>query len=223
MKHAGPIFPKAVDLGVFDLDGTLVDGREDISRAVNEGIVAVGGERRPSTEIIPYIGRPLLDMFNDLLPVDLRTMAGRAAETYRKYFFDHCVENSSLCPGANECLQGLESVTRAIATTKMTFMAERVVQEMGIAHHFDLVQGSDGIPHKPDPAVLALILEKLRKEAPRAWVVGDTVYDIEAGKAAGMRTCAVTYGIGDLDDLKKAAPDLLLDTLADLPAGIAVR
>ena len=208
---------------VFDLDGTLVDSRQDISRAVNEGILAVGGERRSSDEIIPHIGRPLQELFRDLLPVELRDMAGRAAETYRQYFFDHCVENSLLCPGTSECLEALGAVSRAIATTKMTFMAEHVVEELGIAHHFDLVQGSDGIPHKPDPAVLALVLRKLRKEPRRSWVVGDTAYDIRAGKAAGMWTCAVTYGIGHVEDLKRAAPDLLLDTLADLPAGIGIR
>jgi phosphoglycolate phosphatase len=94
---------------------------------------------------------------------------------------------------------------------------------MGIAHHFDLVQGSDGIPHKPDPAVLSRVLERLGKQAHRSWIVGDTVYDIQAGKAAGIHTCAVTYGIGSVRDLKRAAPELLLDTLADLPSGIGVR
>jgi phosphoglycolate phosphatase len=223
MRKAGPTCREAVDLVVFDLDGTLVDSREDISRAVNEGIVAVGGKRRPGSEIVPHIGRPLVDIFNDLLPAELRGMARSAAETFRAYFFEHCVETSCLCPGVSECLEGLEAVSRAIATTKMTFMAERVVQEMGISHHFDLVQGSDGIPHKPDPAVLALVLKRLGKEAGRAWIVGDTVYDIQAGKAVGMHTCAVTYGIGEVEDLEKAAPDLLLDNLADLPAEIRVR
>lgn len=223
MRQAGPTCREGVDLVVFDLDGTLVDSREDISRAVNEGIVAVGGGKRPVSEIIPHIGRPLMDIFNDLLPVELRAKAGRATEIFREYFFAHCVETSRLCPGVSECLEGLETVSRAIATTKMTFMAERVVQQMGIAHHFDLVQGSDGIPHKPDPTILTLVLERLRKRAVRAWIVGDTVYDIRAGKAAGMYTCAVTYGIGAVDDLEREAPDLLLDNLADLPAEIGVR
>ena len=163
MRQTDPTCREAVDLVVFDLDGTLVDSREDISRAVNEGIVAVGGGKRPVSEIIPHIGRPLMDIFNDLLPVELHARAGRATEIFREYFFEHCVETSRLCPGVSECLEGLASVSRAVATTKMTFMAERVVEQMGIAHHFDLVQGSDGIPHKPDPAVLALVLERLRK------------------------------------------------------------
>ena len=82
MRKKGATCRDAVDLVVFDLDGTLVDSREDISRAVNEGIVAVGGGKRPVSEIIPYIGRPLMDIFNDLLPVELRAKAGRATTVH---------------------------------------------------------------------------------------------------------------------------------------------
>jgi phosphoglycolate phosphatase len=209
-----------VDLVVFDLDGTLVDSREDIARAVNQGILSVGGKALAGKDIIPHIGRPIFDTFMDLLPVELKHMAEGAVDTFRQYFFKHCAETSRLYPGVSGCLENLQAVSRAVATTKMTFMAEKVVEEMGIAHHFDLVQGSDGIPHKPDPSVLARVLERLGKQAHKSWFVGDTVYDIQAGKAAGMRTCGVTYGIGLVDELEQAAPDLLLGNLMDLPPRI---
>lgn len=218
-RHGGI---EAVDLVVFDLDGTLVDGREDISRAVNHGILEVGGESRPISEIIPHIGRPLNQIFQDLLPAQLRGLADRAAEIYREYFFDHCADTSTLYPGVAQCLEALRCVPRAVATTKRTFMAAEVLRAMGIAHHFALVQGSEDIPQKPDPAVLTRVLAKLGKPACRSWIVGDTVFDIQAGKAAGMRTCAVTYGIGLAGDLSREAPDLLLDSLEDLPAAIGV-
>lgn len=220
MKQARQGDIDAVDLVVFDLDGTLVDSREDIARAINHGIVSVGGKELPVKDIIPHIGRPLVDTFKDLLPVELEAMAQGAAETFRQYFFRHCAETSRLYPGVSACLENLQAVSRAVATTKMTFMAVKVVEEMGIARHFDLVQGSDGIPHKPDPAVLARVLEKLEKQPHKSWFVGDTVYDIQAGKAAGMRTCAVTYGIGLVDELEQASPDLLLGNLVDLAARI---
>lgn len=211
-----------VDLVIFDLDGTLVDSREDIARAVNQGILSVGGRACPGRDIIPHIGRPLVEIFETLLPQELQGMAQRAAQTYRQYFFEHCAETSRLYPGVSDCLEKLGSVSRAVATTKMTFMAVKVVEEMGIDGHFDLIQGSEGIPHKPDPAVLQRVLEKLGKQAGRSWVVGDTIYDIQAGKAAGMHTCAVTYGIGTAGELERAAPDILLHELADLPSRIGV-
>jgi len=211
---------EAVDLVVFDLDGTLVDSREDIARAVNHGIVLVGAKALPIQDIIPHIGRPLVDTYEDLLPVDLKHMAQGAARIFREFFFRHCAETSRLYPGVSNCLETLKGVSRAVATTKMTFMAVKVVEEMGIARHFDLVQGSDGIPHKPNPAVLSTVLDKLGKRPHKSWFVGDTRHDIQAGKAAGMRTCAVTYGIGLVEELELAAPDLLLDSLVDLPAKI---
>jgi 2-phosphoglycolate phosphatase len=220
MKKARRGEIEAVDLVVFDLDGTLVDSREDIARAVNHGIVSAGGKELPIQDIIPHIGRPLVDTFKDLLPVELTPMAQEAAETFRQYFFQHCAETSRLYPGVSACLESLQAVSRAVATTKMTFMAVKVVEEMDIARHFDLVQGSDGIPHKPHPAVLSRVLEKLGKRPHKSWFVGDTVYDIQAGRAAGMRTCAVTYGIGLVDELEQAAPDLLLGNLVDLPERI---
>jgi phosphoglycolate phosphatase-like HAD superfamily hydrolase len=101
-------------------------------------------------------------------------------------------------------------------------MATAVTERLGIAHHFDLVQGSDSMPNKPDPVVLTRVLRTLEKRAGLSWMVGDTVYDIEAGKAAGMRTCAVTYGIGIRQDLEATDPDLLVDSLADLPGRIGI-
>ena len=79
MKKANPVDARAVDLVIFDLDGTLVDSREDIARAVNQGIVSLGGEKRPSKDIIPHIGRPLVEIFQDLLPVGLHDFAHHLA------------------------------------------------------------------------------------------------------------------------------------------------
>ena len=160
MKQARQADFGTVDLVVFDLDGTLVDSREDIARAVNQGILSVGGKALPGKDIIPHIGRPIVDTFMDLLPVELKHMAEGAVDTFRQYFFQHCAETSRLYPGVSGCLETLQAVSRAVATTKMTFMAEKVLEEMGIAHHFDLVQGSDGIPHKPDPSVLSRVLAR---------------------------------------------------------------
>jgi len=211
-----------VDLIIFDLDGTLVDSRMDIASAVNQGILAVGGQARAYEDIFPLIGRPLVKMFLALLPEKLRPSAERAAEAYRHYYYDHCTDTSVLYPGVIECLEGLSSVPLAIATTKMTFMAVKVAQELKITHYFKLIQGSDGIPFKPDPAILIMVSEQLKKRADKSWMVGDTVYDIQAGKAAGMHTCAVTYGIGSFEDIQVQGPDLILTSLSDFPAKIGI-
>ena len=211
-----------VELVVFDLDGTLVDSREDISVAVNRGLQAVGGSQRLGQDIHPLIGRPLLQIFGELLPSGLEARAAEAVEVFRSYYFEHCFDRSRLYPGVAECIERMKPVPLAVATTKMTFMAVRVIEKAGLAPHFCLVQGSEGIPCKPDPTVLRMVLEKTGKQAELSWMVGDTVHDIRAGKAAGMRTCAVTYGIGSAAELSKESPDLTVDSLSQLPSRLGL-
>jgi phosphoglycolate phosphatase len=204
-----------VDLVVFDLDGTLVDSREDIAAAVFVAMGAVGGPVRDKEEVFPYIGRPLIDVFLGLLPPSMTHRADDAAEAYREYYLDHCADTTRPYPGVLECLDHLDGIAKAIATTKKTFMAVELVEKLGLGNRFVLVHGSDGIPHKPDPTVINQVLEKTGYDSARSWMVGDTVYDIQAAKAAGMRICAVTYGIASPHDLAAQDPDLILDTLAD--------
>jgi phosphoglycolate phosphatase len=210
-----------VDLVVFDLDGTLVDSREDIAAAVAVGIRAVGGEVRDKEDIFPFIGRPLIEVFLELLPPSMVLCAEDAAQAYREYYLVHCADTTRPYPGVLECLDRLDGIAKAIATTKKTFMAVELVEKLGLSNRFVLVHGSDGIPHKPDPTVINQVLDKTGHDPARAWMVGDTVYDIQAAKAVGMRTCAVTYGIGNRDDLAAQNPDLILDTLANFSEAIS--
>jgi 2-phosphoglycolate phosphatase len=205
------------ELIVFDLDGTLVDSRRDIAAAVDHALAAVGAPQVGLGAIEPLIGRPLSAIFAQLLPRSAAHLNERASQAYRDHFSARGSRQSLLFPGVLDCLDALSPIPLAIATTKMTFMAVQVAQEMGLTRHFSLVQGSDGIPHKPDPMVLHQVLDRLKARPAQSWMIGDTVYDIRAGRAAGMRTCAVTHGIGRPDDLAAEAPDLLLDSLAPLP------
>lgn len=208
------------DLIVFDLDGTLVDSRLDIAASVNEALRAVGAPEVPAERIIPLIGEPLSRILERLLPLDLRDRVSAAVEAYKTHYFDHCFDRSRLYPGVRECLERMQGLCLAVATTKMTYMAVRLVEAAGLASFFSLVQGSEGIPYKPHPEVLEIVLRKTGKRAGRSWMVGDTVYDIQAGKAAGMRTCAVTYGIGSRAALEEEKPDLLVGSLLELPERI---
>ena len=203
---------------IFDLDGTLVDSLRDITASINHALTGTGAEPIDEVTARTYIGRPLDEIFLDLIGDGDRERAGRAAEVYRRYFFDNCARHSRLYPGVAGTLDRLRGVYRlAVATTKQTFMAVRVVDLMELEPYFEKVQGTDGFPAKPDPAVIHGLLEDFGLKSPDAVMVGDTVDDVEAGRRAGVFTCAVTYGAGREDDLKAVEPNFVIDSFDRLP------
>jgi phosphoglycolate phosphatase len=102
----------------------------------------------------------------------------------------------------------------AVATTKRTAMARELVEALGLDAFLDHVQGSDGLPHKPAPDVVLAALAALSADG--AWMVGDTVTDLQAGRAAGLRTYGVSWGTHDAARLAEAEPDALEADLARL-------
>jgi phosphoglycolate phosphatase len=159
---------------LFDLDGTLVDSREDIAASLNAALVAVGAAPRPSGELVGWIGEPLAAIFEGSLPAELSHRVQDACAAYRSHYFDHCADRSALYPGVLACLDALAGRSLAVATTKATFQAVRVCEAFGIASRFAAIQGCDGIPHKPDPAVVRAALARLGVAPEAAWMVGDT-------------------------------------------------
>jgi len=212
-----------VDLVIFDLDGTLVDSRDDIAAALNAALAEVGCAVRRIEEITPRIGEPLDAMFRTWLPRDRQHLLSDAIAAYRRFYFDNCAISSAPYPGVRDCLERLAPIPLAIATTKTTRQAVRVCEQLDLGRHFALVQGCDDIPHKPDPAVVRAVLERLDVSPGAAWMVGDTPMDVQAGRAAGCATCAVTYGNGERDALAAAGPDLIVDDLSLLPGAIIGR
>lgn len=208
---------------LLDLDGTLVDSRHDIAAAIREALREAGAPAPEATELFRFIGKPLLDIFVELL--DDReppyTRAEAACETYRRYYFDHCADRSTLYPGVRETLLALRPhAALAIATTKRTFMAERVAELLGLAPLLDAVGGTDGIPFKPDPALLLALMRRFDADPARTLMVGDTVSDLRAARKAGVSAAAVLYGIGSEEALRAEAPDLCLARFPELLAWV---
>jgi phosphoglycolate phosphatase len=200
---------------IFDLDGTLVDSREDIIAAFNHGLQVVGAAAIPEAEIQSLIGTPLKEMYERRLPGADPESVGAACDAYRGYYFEHCADHTRPFPGVPECLSRLAPIPLAVATTKKTFMAVQLLERLDLAERFALIQGTDDIPPKPDPAVLLLSAATLGVRPGRCWMVGDTVHDIAAAKRAGMKSCAVTYGTSGKSELEKADPLLVVEDLMD--------
>ncbi len=202
---------------VFDLDGTLVDSLPDIIGAFIDAFVELDLEPPLELDVRRRIGLPLEVMYADLAPA--ASVAALAA-AYRRLYPQRFTRASRTFPGVPETLAELRAhgFKLAVATTKRPDMARRFVRAMGLEAALDHVQGTEGFPHKPAPDVVLRALEALDAEG--AWMVGDTVHDVEAGRAAGLSTFAVSWGTHDAATLREARPDRLEADLRTLVAAV---
>ena len=199
---------------VFDLDGTLVDSLPDIVSSFRRAFVSLGMAQPPEGAVRALIGRPLEEMAETFVasPRDVEAVC----DAYREIYPQHFTDATRPFPGVVEVLDEIRSRghATAVATTKRSDMARRLVTALGLDAHLDHVQGTDGIPHKPAPDVIYAALEAVGGVG--AWMVGDTVADLRAGRAAGLRTYAVTWGTHDRSLLTSEGPDVVADDLAQL-------
>lgn len=201
---------------VFDLDGTLVDSLPDIVASFRWSFGALGLEAPPEAAVRAHVGLPLEAMYALFAPA---AAVPDLAAGYRRHYAEHLADRSRPFPGVVALLGELRErgYALAVATTKQTPMARRLVTAMGLDRALDHVQGTDGFAHKPAPDVVERALAAMGAEG--RWMVGDTTHDVGAGKAAGLRTYAVTWGTHDVARLRTAGPDLVApDLSALLPA-----
>lgn len=207
--------PAAGRVVVFDLDGTLVDSLPDIIASFRAAFERHGWEPPVEASVRRLIGQPLETMARAFRSDEGEVQA--VCDAYREIYPQRFTERTRPYPGVREVLASLRARgwLLAVATTKRSWMAERLVEAVGLDAAIDHVQGTDGFPHKPAPDVIHRALRALG--APGAWMVGDTVHDLQAGRAAGLRTFGVTWGTHPRERLAEAEPDALEDDLASLP------
>jgi HAD superfamily hydrolase (TIGR01509 family) len=195
-----PAFP----VYLFDVDGTLLDSQLDICGAIQTVLAARGRTDITHEKLRTYIGRHLIDEFLDLgfTHGDIDQMI----DEYRAVYPKRLHASTFVYKGVAEVLGRLGG-RKSTATTKGTPTTRTVLDQFGLISYFDHVQGTDGFPAKPEPDVLFKSLDVLGVRAHDCLFVGDCPTDIEAGHRAGIRTCAVTWGYGDHEELAQSAPD----------------
>lgn len=210
---------KKIDAIFFDLDGTLVDSREDIVRAVNYTLKEAGLPDKTHHEIISYVGTGVKDLIIKSLGDKDREEADRYVSVFAEYFREHHSDNSRLYPNVKDILELYKKKKLVVVTNRRVEMTAGTLEKLGIDKYFDKVIGADDENcRKPEACPVNKALSGVAAEAGSSLMVGDMVFDISAGKAAGILTCAVTYGLGKRRDLEEAGPDYLIDDMAELKA-----
>jgi phosphoglycolate phosphatase len=203
----------------FDLDGTLTDPAEGITRSVAFALNAFGIAVDDLQTLLPFIGPPLADSFRKYYGFS-EEEAQRAVETYRIYFRRQGILENRVYPGIPELLRTLKEagVTVCLVTSKPQEFAERILEHFELSPFFDAVIGpSLQENHLPKAELFGRLLKAHPElSAERTVMVGDRSFDAVAAQAHGIPTVGVLYGYGDRPELEDAGVAALAETVEEL-------
>ena len=212
---------RTIQLVLFDLDGTLADTAPDLAAAVNRMLSNRGRAPVPLETLRPLAShgaRGLIGRAFGLSPADANYEELRQ-EFFGEYESALC-EASVLFPTMAETLAALDAdgVLWGIVTNKMARFTDPLVHALGLATRAACVVSGDTTPHaKPHPAPLLHALQSAGKTREESVYVGDDLRDVQAGRAAGLRTVAAAYGyLGDADPIEQWGADHIIHAPVEL-------
>ena len=203
---------------IFDLDGTLIDSVPDIASAVNAALSGVGCPTLPDVKIAGYVGHGLRQLLEDCLgPLATEEKLDKGEKLFGEHYRKHCLDRTTVYPGVKETLSSLNGRPMAVVSNKPEAFVLQILKGLNLAGDFEAILGEEAIPfQKPRPEPLWEAAKRLGNRPETTLMVGDSPIDIRAGKAAGMATCAVSYGLTKKELLESEKPDHLIDRFSQL-------
>jgi len=202
---------------IFDLDGTLIDSKQDLIHSVNAMLRELGRAELPAETISGYIGHGAPQLVARALgDGSTEEQRQRALQFFLSYYEDHKMDTTCAYPGVPETLQKLASMPMAVLTNKPVRISVRILEAMGLSKYFQAIYGGNSFQtKKPDPLGATTILRELSAEPREALLVGDSEVDVQTARNAGTLAAAVNYGFGVHDRAAHPA-DIYLERFAEL-------
>ncbi len=223
----------STELVIFDLDGTLIDSSVDITNALNYALEPYAVEPLAVADTVKLIGEGIARLIEKVVdskgngilrravrespedPQRLMEIRSDVKNRFLEYYSQHILDCTKEYPEVRETLEALAMYKKAVISNKMEALSRRILDGLGLSAHFVAVVGSDTIPEKkPSPLPILKVLSDLKLHPHQALIVGDSNYDVDAGKAAGVATVAVTYGYRPREVIAHA--DYVIDRITDL-------
>jgi phosphoglycolate phosphatase len=213
---------------LFDLDGTLVDSRADLIKSVNLTLAEIGREALPDTRVLTFVGEGARLLIERALRADQNGgPAGaasdigydidRALDIFRRHYRQHLLDRTLVYPDVKETLARLRHIPKAVVTNKPYEFTIPVLEGVGLSSYFEVVIGGDSLPErKPSPLMLLEAAKRCGVRASECLMVGDTRVDVEAGKAAKMKTCGYIPGFRGRTELVEAGVDYTIERFSEL-------
>lgn len=206
---------------LFDLDGTVTDPEEGITKSVQYALQHFSIEVQERRELYKFIGPPLKDSFMEFYGFT-EQQAGEALLKYRERFEVTGWRENVVYDGMEKLLRHLRSRGKRImlATSKPEVFAEQILVYFGLRDYFDFVGGAslDGRRNYKADVIRYVLDANGISSREKAVMVGDRKFDILGAKEFGLETVGVLYGYGDREELTTAGADHLVESVAELEA-----
>lgn len=207
---------------LFDLDGTLIDSRADLTTSVNLMLGELGRTPLPIEHVVALIGEGVrlliaraLRATQTLEPTDAEI--DHATDIFRRHYNAHLLDQTRPYPEVYETLTALRHLPKAVVTNKPYSFSERILEGLDLRAHFAVVIGGDSLPARKPEALPLLEAARLCGHTPdECLMMGDSRIDILAGRAARMKTCGFVPGFRGRAELVEAGADLLIERFGEL-------
>lgn len=195
---------------LFDLDGTLTESGEGITKSVQYALGKLGKPEEDLEKLKVFIGPPLMEQFMKYADLDEET-ARKAVEYYRERYSEKGIFENRPYPGVEDMLKELKrkKYLLTVTSSKPEYYVKQILDHFQLTGYFDEIVGSEMNGKRTNKAeVIEETLSRLHMSDKRDQVImiGDKEHDVFGARKAGLKCIAVSYGYGTEEELKNAAP-----------------
>jgi len=204
---------------LFDLDGTLTDPAEGITKCIKHALETIGEPAPEATDLLQFIGPPLYQTFQKLVGDPIDSKVSRALSAYRDRFRRVGMYENKLYGGVVRALDELDrrGLRLYLVTSKPAVFARPIVEHFKIASHFEEIYGRDWGGQRTDKAeLISYVLGREELASREVVMIGDRKHDVFGARANGVYSIGVTWGYGSQEELTVAGADATVDSMDEL-------
>jgi len=201
---------------IFDLDGTLVDSKFDLTDSVNFVRHKYGFNPLPVDKVASYLGSGITALVKAVLSELKNEEFGVAVKMFKDNYVEHLTDKTFAYNGVSEMLSSI-SQPKVLLSNKDEKFSKQILETLGLSKFFTEIYGGDSFKEKkPNPLPIFEIMKKFSLKKEEVIMIGDGTNDILVGKNAGIKTIGVLYGYSTLEQVKKLAPDFIAESPNDI-------